>query len=86
MREVPFHAPPSDLNFSQPFERWIVQMLRNLTDASFDNAFEAIADDYTVTNFTETRTLDASTATAGDVADVLCTLIQDMQRRKVKEG
>lgn len=36
---------------------------------------------YTLSNYTETRTLDASTASAGDVADVLCTLIADLVER-----
>lgn len=35
--------------------------------------------DWLPTNYTETRSLDASTATAQDVADVLCTLINDLK-------
>lgn len=34
---------------------------------------------WTTANYTPTRTLDASTATVGDVADVLATLIEDLK-------
>lgn len=45
----------------------------------------SIAQDFTVTNYTTTRTLNAGTATATDVANVLCTFIDDIKRRG-KEG
>lgn len=34
---------------------------------------------YTITNYTPTRSLDASTATLANVADFLCTLVEDLQ-------
>lgn len=33
---------------------------------------------YSLTNVTTSRTLDADTATAAQIADVLCTLIEDL--------
>lgn len=44
-----------------------------------------IAQDFTVENYNVTRTIDASTASATDVADFLCTFIDDIRRRG-KEG
>lgn len=41
---------------------------------------------YTVSNYTPSRTLDASTATLGEVADFLCTLIDDLKTLGVLGG
>lgn len=40
---------------------------------------EATVGPYTVTNFTETRTLDPTIATTADVANFIATLVNDMQ-------
>lgn len=52
---------------------------RELEQASHMERVVSIAQAFTVTNVTETRTLDASTATVTDVANFLGTLIQDMR-------
>ncbi len=53
------------------------QIVRDV-DARF-RALEAATGKYTVSNFTPTRTLDASTATLADVANFVATLVSDMQ-------
>lgn len=45
-----------------------------------------IANDFTVTNHTATRTLDAATATLADVRNFLCTLVEDLQNRGMKRS
>lgn len=40
-----------------------------------------IAQDYTLTNYTELRTLDGTAGTLADVRNVICTFIDDIKRR-----
>ena len=40
-----------------------------------------LTDEYTVSNYVVTRTLDASTATLSDVANFLCTLVDDLKTK-----
>ncbi len=72
--------PPID---EKRFRPWLIQALRTIEEASQDDIIE-IVKDFTISGHTPTRTLDASTATATDVADVLCTLIEDLQKRGMK--
>lgn len=58
----------------------VAENFRELEQASHMERVVAIAKAFTVTNVTETRTLDASTATVTDVANFLGTLIQDMSK------
>lgn len=60
--------------------QWVEDCLRKIERATFDGA-EQIADGYMLTNFTESRTLDATAPTAKQVADVLCTFINDLHKR-----
>lgn len=62
--------------------KWLEDCLREFERASQATVVEA--DDFTVSNHTNTRTLDASTATLADVKNVLCTLIADMKKRGMK--
>ena len=67
------------------FKDWVLQCMAEIERASYDDLV-AVANDFTVSNYTETRTLDAATATLADVTDVLCTFIQDLQNRGMKRS
>lgn len=68
------------------FERWAASALREVERASAEDV-EAVVADFTVTGtITETRTLNASTATATDLRNVLATLITDIQKRGQKRS
>ena len=60
-----------------------MECLSEVERASQDDV-AALANDFTIENHTATRALDAATATALDVANVLCTLLEDMQKRGMK--
>lgn len=85
MRRVPRSNPPQTMNRTEE-GRWIVRMFDEISRASFEADPAVIASDFTVTNFVETRTLDASTATDTDIANVLATLISDLARGGAKKG
>lgn len=57
----------------------VADIAKKIEVASRDNDPQKIAQDFSITNYTETRSLNAGTATATDVANVLCTLIRDLQ-------
>ena len=62
------------------FRRFVLNALREIEEASREET-EAIFDDYTVSNFTVTRELNASTATLSDAVNFLCTISSDLQTR-----
>lgn len=68
------------------FSQWVSSALKELERASYEEIPGEIGDAYTMTNFTTTRTLDAATATATDVANVLATFLTDLKARGVKKG
>jgi hypothetical protein len=76
---------PSNPKEIELWKKWVEGALAELERATYED-LSAVAADFTVTNFTETRTLDASTATLADVADVLCTFIQDIRNRGMKRS
>lgn len=84
MRRVSFGNPPVHTLQAEPGLRFVFEALREIEKASVEADPGEIADAFTIENYTETRTLDAATATAGDVANVLCTLIFDLQNRGTK--
>lgn len=84
MRQV-FFGHPSNSFDNEQFKKWVAESLYEIELASQDD-IALMFKDFTVTNFTDTRTLDASTATASDVAKVLCTLIYDIQKRGMKRS
>lgn len=65
------------------WKKWVEQSFAEIERASYED-LSAVANDFTVTNFTETRTLNAGTASLADVANVLCTFIRDLQNRGMK--
>lgn len=67
------------------FRRWALAAFAEIERASVDDSF-VVADDFTVSNHTPTRTLNAATATTSDIANVLCTLLEDLQNRGMKRS
>lgn len=60
---------------------WAVRALKQIEQASYEDA-ELIFDDYTITGtFTDTRTLDVATATLADLIAFVATLVTDLQKR-----
>lgn len=60
---------------------WTHQAIKEIETASIEDA-EQIFNDYTITgSFTETRTLDVSTAALPDLIAFIATLVTDIQKR-----
>lgn len=83
MRPVSLGKPI--LKENEQWRKWAEECFAELERASYDDE-ATIAQDFTVTNHTATRTLDKTTATLSDVANVLCTLIEDLQNRGSKRS
>lgn len=58
-------------------QAWGQQIVKALTDRANLDKTPLVAG-YTVSNYTETRTLNAGTATATDVANFVATLVSDL--------
>lgn len=65
------------------WKKWVEQCFNELELASQED-LSAVAGNFTPSNYTDTRTLNAGTATATDVANVLCTLLNDLRNRGMK--
>lgn len=76
---------PNVSNDPEVFRRWVLGAFAELERASVEDAI-VVADDFSVTGHTPTRTIDASTATTAEIANVLCTLIEDLQNRGMKRS
>lgn len=63
----------------------VIQGLKKIEQASQVDAL-VIADEFSVQNFTPTRTLNVATATATDIANFLATFIDDCHRRGSRGG
>ncbi|MFT3987177.1 hypothetical protein [Aestuariivirga sp.] len=81
MRPVSLGQPP--LNDKAAMNRWMLAALQEIERSSHDDIPQMFSG-YAVTNYTETRTLDAGSATTADIANVLCTLITDLKARGPK--
>lgn len=84
MRQVSLGLSPAGSNDSRT--RWILASLSEIEAASRVERFVDIAAAYTVENYTPTRSLDAATATASDLANFLATLITDLKAGEVVKG
>lgn len=84
MRPVSFGSPPP-VKDAERFAQWVKDCMSEIDRASNEQA-EAVADAYTPSNYTATRTLDAGTATATDVANVICTFLDDLKNRGTKRS
>lgn len=67
------------------FERWATEALREIERASAEDV-EAVLSEFTVSNITETRTLDASAATLDDLRNFVATMVDDIQKRGQKRA
>jgi hypothetical protein len=76
---------PTALRDDKAFRTWVMECMNEIERASYDDV-AVVANDFTVTNHTKTRTLDASTAVLADVINVLCTFIEDIQNRGAKRN
>lgn len=85
MRRVNFGMPPANIKVS-PELQWVLQSLKEVELASFENDPAVIASGFEISNYTETRTLDVATATTTDIANVLATLLLDLRRGGAKKG
>lgn len=60
---------------------WVLGSLRKIEQASVEGV-EGVIDGFTITSdFVETRTLDTTTATVADLANLIATMITDIQKR-----
>jgi hypothetical protein len=66
--------------YDEPFEQWAERALHDIENASIEDAM-VVADAYTVSNFTASRTLNAGTATTTQLANFIATFIDDLQKR-----
>lgn len=85
MRRVTLPRPPPAL-IGTAEGKFVLGALQEIARASVESDPALIASDFTLENYTETRTLDAATATATDIANVLCTLISDLAKGGSKKG
>ena len=74
---VPLPLAPAEYN-----QAWANELVDRL-DLTISALARVIQTGYTTSNVTDTRTLDADATTLAEVADVLCTLIEDMKSRGV---
>lgn len=85
MRQARLRWPDPPSNIEQ-MPDWARELVRFLEQDAQEDAQSINAETYVVTNYTPTRTLDASTATVSDVADVLATLIADFIEAGILKG
>ena len=75
MRPLIFARMPNEK--AEEFAERCFRMISDATHEDIDQVFEVV----TVSNFTPTRTLDASTATVSDIANFLATIVDDIKKR-----
>jgi hypothetical protein len=78
MRQITL--PPAPIRSDgEAFKAWVQACFEEIQNASLEDLSQ-LAKDYTVSNYTETRTLDASSGTLlDDIANFLCTFVYDLQ-------
>ena len=65
----------------EDFEPWADRAFRLIEDGSLEDAI-TIADAYTITaGFTPTRSINAATATVTQLANLIATFLDDLQKR-----
>lgn len=67
-------TPPKE--YDEAYMQTLIRVLQNNQNSDILIALRS----YRVSNYTESRTLDASAASATDVADFVCTMIADIHR------
>lgn len=64
---------------------WCIDAILELDDALRNTNVEEIADGFTITNHSEDRTYDADATTVAELADIIGTFIDDLQKRGPKK-
>lgn len=86
MRRVNIGQPPAVSGMLSPEMRWVAAAFSEIQTASNENDQRVIAQAYTVTNVTTTRTLDGATADLPDLINFIGTFILDLREGAVKKG
>ena len=86
MRRVIIGQAPNSSGMLTPEMRFVTGALAEIERASGENDQRDIAKAYTVTNITETRTLDGATADLSDLINFIATLVLDLRAGVVKKG
>ncbi len=76
----PVNLPNPRIQDTRELTEVVADAFRELEDASRVLNLTEIAQNYTLSNVTETRSLDPTAATAQDVANVFATFLQDLQK------
>ena len=83
MRKLTYGRPPDRKTVGmEAYLDWIADCLHQIRMTSF--AEPTTEDAFSVTNHTDTRSLDVSTATLTDLKNVVATLISDGRKRGAK--
>lgn len=83
MRPANIGTPPFGGTDSQKLD-WCIKAIQELSLCSKVENPNHVADAYTPSNVTNTRSFDADSTTLAEVADVLGTFIQDLKNRGTK--
>lgn len=86
MRSLLFGAKPHPTATVEEKIEWIMRALTEVQNASNEPDALDIAQNYTVDNVTTTRTYDANSTDADELADVLGTFLQDLRKRGPKRN
>jgi hypothetical protein len=85
MRPVSFGPLPPAASADQKLD-WIIRSLREIENASAEDAI-AVADSYSANStFTPTRQVNVTSPTAANIAAVLASLLVDLRKRGVKKS
>ena len=82
MRALYLGSPSESVMSVEQHRQWVHDAIQTIEQASHEDAdVSVIAQDFTISNYTETRTLNAGTATLADLANVVATFIDDIKAR-----
>jgi hypothetical protein len=85
MRPVSFGPLPPGAGTEQKLD-WIIRSLREIENASVEDAI-AVADSYSANStFTPTRQLNVTAPTAANIAAVFASFLGDLRKRGVKKS
>ena len=85
MRPVSFGPLPPTASADQKLD-WIIRSLREIENASAEDAI-AVADSYSANStFTPTRQVNVTSPTAANIAAVLASFLADLRKRGVKKS
>ena len=81
MRSTYLGDPPQD---PEKFRMWAIQAFESLKNSTYEDAdIATVAQDFTVSSYTELRTLTGA-ASLADLANAFCTFIDDIKSRGMK--